>query len=164
MNGQLLAGRYQIEHLLGAGGFGQTFIAKDRQMFDAICVVKLLKSPANDPQTLELARRMFTTEARLLHELGHHDRIPRLFASFEEDQNFYLVQEHITGHPLNQELTIDRQLSETEVVHLINDILEPLAYVHQHNIIHRDIKPANLMRRSTDGKIVLIDFGSVKQI
>jgi eukaryotic-like serine/threonine-protein kinase len=164
MQGQLLDGRYEIEQILGAGGFGQTFIAKDRKMFDAICVVKLLKPAANDAQTLELARRMFAAEARLLHDLGNHDRIPRLFASFEAEQNFYLVQEYVEGHPLSEELIPNVQLSEADVIQLVDDILEPLAFVHQHKIIHRDIKPPNLMRRNSDGKIVLIDFGSVKQI
>ena len=164
MQGQLLDGRYEIEQILGAGGFGQTFIAKDRKMFDAICVVKLLKPASNDDRTLALARRMFAAEARLLHDLGNHDRIPRLFASFEAEQNFYLVQEYIQGYPLSEELIPNTQLPEADVIRLVKDILEPLAYVHQHNVIHRDIKPANLMRRVSDGKIVLIDFGSIKQI
>ena len=59
MQGQLLDGRYEIEQILGAGDFGQTFIAKDRKMFDAICVVKLLKPASNDDRTLALARQMF---------------------------------------------------------------------------------------------------------
>jgi serine/threonine protein kinase len=164
MLGHLLDGRYKIDRVLGAGGFGQTFIAKDIKTFDAICVVKLLKPAANDSQTIDLSRRMFATEARLLYELGSHDQIPRLFANFEEDQNFYLVQEHIQGHPLSEELLPDVQLPEQDVIRLVIDILEPLAYVHQNKVIHRDIKPPNLMRRSSDGKLVLIDFGSVKQI
>ena|GEM_PF-3013727 len=56
------------------------------------------------------------------------------------------------------------QLSENEVIQLLYDILEVLQSVHQQNIIHRDIKPSNLMRGDADGRIVLIDFGAVKQI
>jgi|GEM_PF-2509815 len=164
MLGQLLDGRYKVIEVLGSGGFGQTFVAEDKKMFDSQCVVKVLKPIARDPQTIELARRLFAAEARLLHELGSHDQIPRLFASFEEDQDFYLVQEYIQGYPLSQELAPDTKMSESEVIRLVKDILEPLAYVHQRNVIHRDIKPPNLMRRSADGKIVLIDFGSVKQV
>lgn len=164
MLGQLLDGRYKVIEILGSGGFGQTFVAEDKKMFDSQCVVKVLKPISRDPQTIELARRLFAAEARLLHELGNHDQIPRLFASFEEDQDFYLVQEYIQGYPLSQELTPNVKISESEVIRLVKDILEPLAYVHQKNVIHRDIKPPNLMRRSTDGKIVLIDFGSVKQV
>ncbi len=164
MLGQLLDGRYKVVRVLGAGGFGQTFVAEDTKMFDAHCVAKVLKPAARDAQTLELARRLFSAEARLLHELGNHNQIPRLFASFEEDRDFYLVQEYIEGHPLSQELVPAVQMSEQDVASMINDILEPLAFVHQKNVIHRDIKPPNLMRRSSDGKIVLIDFGSVKQI
>jgi serine/threonine protein kinase len=164
MLGKLLDKRYQISQLLGEGGFGQTFVAEDTKMFDAKCVVKALKPAARDAQTVELAQKLFLKEARLLHELGNHDRIPRLFASFEEEGDFYLVQEYIQGYPLNQELIPNLQMSERDVICLVNDILQPLVYVHQHNVIHRDIKPPNLMRRVDDSKIVLIDFGSVKQI
>ena len=75
MLGKLLDKRYQISQLLGEGGFGQTFIAEDTKMFDAKCVVKALKPAARDAQTVELAQKLFLKEARLLHELGNHDRI-----------------------------------------------------------------------------------------
>jgi serine/threonine protein kinase len=99
-----------------------------------------------------------------LYQLGQNDRIPRLFAHFEENGEFYLVQEFVDGHDLSKELTPGRRFSENEVVKLLQEILEVLAIVHQRNIIHRDIKPQNLMRRRSDGKIVLIDFGAVKEI
>ena len=68
------------------------------------------------------------------------------------------------GHDLTQEMTLGQPKSENVVFKLLKDILEVLAVVHQHNIIHRDIKPPNIMRRRKDGKIVLIDFGAVKEI
>jgi serine/threonine-protein kinase len=96
--------------------------------------------------------------------LGNHDRIPRLFAHFEQDEEFYLVQEFIEGQPLDKELADGVQLDEVSVIALLQDILQVLAFVHQENVIHRDIKPANLIRRSQDRKIVLIDFGAVKEV
>ncbi|MHC5730371.1 MAG: protein kinase domain-containing protein, partial [Nostoc sp.] len=95
---------------------------------------------------------------------NEHDQIPRLFAHFNEDGDFYLVQQFIDGHALTQEIVPGQRLSENAVLNLLREILEVLAFVHQHNIIHRDIKPQNLMRRHTDQKIVLIDFGSIKKI
>ncbi|NMF66566.1 serine/threonine-protein kinase, partial [Brasilonema octagenarum] len=82
----------------------------------------------------------------------------------EQNQEFYIVQEYIKGQDLNQEVFSKRQLSEAEVIKLLREILEVLAFVHQKRVIHRDLKPSNIMRRESDGKIVLIDFGAVKQV
>ena len=90
-----------------------------------------------------------------------------MFAHFEENGQFYLVQEFIDGHDLNTEIVPGNKSSESDVITLLKSILEVLAVAHEHQpnaIIHRDIKPANLMRRRQDGKIILIDFGAVKEI
>jgi tetratricopeptide (TPR) repeat protein/tRNA A-37 threonylcarbamoyl transferase component Bud32 len=173
--GQTIGGRYKIITQLGRGGFGRTFVAQDQHLpGNHPCVVKQLKPQATDPLSLETARRLFDTEAKVLHQLGNHDQIPQLFAYFEENKEFYLVQELIEGDDLSKELTpptprtqgraMGGQLSEDEVISLLKDILEILDFVHQHNVIHRDINPRNLIRRKQDGKLVLIDFGAVKQV
>ena len=167
MQGKILGGRYQIISHLGRGGFGTTFVAEDRHLpGNPQCVVKQLKPKKNseDPLALQAARRLFDREAEVLYQLGNHDRIPRLFAHFEEDGDFYLVQELIDGNELRKELQLGQQLSEAQVIVLCIEILEILEFVHQQDVIHRDIKPSNLIRRRQDGKIVLIDFGAVKQI
>ncbi len=165
MLGQTLAGRYHIIKHLGGGGFGQTYLAEDRKRSGNLrCVVKQLKPQHNDPQTLQIARRLFQTETETLHKLGTHSRIPELLDSFEENQDFYLVQELIEGKDLSKELIPGQRLCEFEVIAILQDIIEILVFVQQHKVIHRDIKPSNLMRRSSDGKIFLIDFGAVKQI
>ncbi|QIR35571.1 tetratricopeptide repeat protein [Tolypothrix sp. PCC 7910] len=165
MLGNTLVGRYQIISHLGGGGFGETFVACDTQLPGSPqCVVKKLKPQANDPVTLETARRLFDTEAQVLYKLGTHDYIPQLLAYFEENAEFYLVQEFIEGHNLSQELTPGKILTQTEVISLLMEILEILKFVHQQNVIHRDVNPYNLLRRKSDRKLVLIDFGAVKQI
>lgn len=165
MIGQRIGGRYQIVQILGAGGFGTTYLAQDQHRpGQPTCVVKHLKPARRDEDFLQTARRLFNAEAEVLEKLGHHERIPRLLAHFEEDQEFFLVEEFIPGTDLSHELTHGRSLPETEVVMLLDQILEVLSYVHQHNVIHRDLKPSNLIRRQSDGQIVLIDFGAVKQI
>ncbi|MBD2607011.1 protein kinase [Scytonema hofmannii FACHB-248] len=164
MLGKMLGGRYRIIKHLGAGAFGVTFVAEDMQRpGNPQCVVKQFQPKNTDPQTLREARRLFDNEAKMLEKLGNHDQIPRLLAHLEENEEFYLVQEFIEGHDLSQEVLLRQKLSETVVIKLLQDILEVLAFVHQHKIIHRDIKPSNIRRRK-DGKIVLIDFGAVKQI
>ncbi|MCV3216849.1 protein kinase [Plectonema radiosum NIES-515] len=164
MLGQKLGGRYQILKYLGEGTFGVTFVAEDMQRpRNPKCVVKQFKAKAIDPYTLREAQRLFDQEAEMLETLGKHDQIPSLLAHLDENQEFYLVQEFIEGHDLSAELPLGKQLSEADVIEILEHILEVLAFVHQHEIIHRDIKPSNIRRRQ-DGKIVLIDFGAVKQI
>ena len=174
MIGKVISGRYQIIQSLGGGGFGQTFLAEDLQLPDHHkCVVKRLKPNSSDKSVLEIASRLFETEARVLHKLGSHDRIPRLLAHFAEDHEFYLVQELIEGDELTHEITsIDRatdgypigRMNQIQAIAFLIDVLEILVFVHQQGAIHRDIKPSNLMRRRSDGKLVLIDFGAVKQV
>ncbi|MEN9264560.1 MAG: serine/threonine-protein kinase, partial [Gloeomargarita sp. GMQP_bins_44] len=166
MTEKTLAGRYHILKPLGSGGFGQTFLAEDWFLPGRPwCVVKQLQPQSTNPQVLEVARRLFNREAEVLYQLGSTvSRIPRLLAHFEQDNEFYLVQEFIEGHDLSQELTPGKKYPETWVKQFLLDVLEVLSQVHQRNIIHRDLKPANLMRRRSDGRIVLIDFGAVKEV
>ncbi|MEP0915740.1 serine/threonine-protein kinase [Leptolyngbya sp. DQ-M1] len=160
-----LGGRYQVIQELSAGGFGQTFLAADLHLpGQPHCVVKQLKPQSTHPQSLQVAARLFDTEAQVLYRLGHHDQIPRLLAHFQENSEFYLVQEWIDGHPVGEELIAGQPWSEAQVLWMLRSLLDGLSFVHQQNVIHRDIKPSNLMHRRSDGKIVLIDFGAVKQV
>jgi serine/threonine-protein kinase len=165
MLGKLLDRRYQVTQVLGAGGFGRTYLAQDtRRPGNPICVVKQLKPLSSEPSFLETARRLFNSEAETLEQLGNHDQIPRLLAYFEEDQEFYLVQEFIEGHTLTQELQPGQRWNESQVIGLLKEVLTILDFVHRHGVIHRDIKPDNIIRRNSDQKLVLVDFGAVKQI
>jgi eukaryotic-like serine/threonine-protein kinase len=163
---KILRNRFEIIKRLGSGGSGDTYLAIDLDLPGRPhCVVKHLQPKDPNPSVAAIAKKLFAREAEVLYQLGNnHDQIPRLFAHFDEDGDFYLVQEYIDGHPLTQEIVPGKGLSENAVLNLLKDILEVLVFVHKHNIIHRDIKPQNLMRRHSDGKIVLIDFGSIKKI
>lgn len=165
----IIGKRYKIISRLGSGGFGETYLAEDLQASDHSlngdhCVVKHLKPQSTDLEVLQVARRLFNSEAEVLRRLGNHDRIPQLIDHFEEAQEFYLVQELIIGNDLSQEIVAGKKFGEAEVIALLQDVLTTLVFVHGQNVIHRDLKPQNLMRRSHDGKIMLIDFGAVKQI
>ena len=160
-----LGGRYKIISQLGVGGFGRTFLAEDLHLpGHPRCVVKQLKPQIRSDDTLQMARRCFNTEAQVLYQLGIHDRIPRLLAHFEDNQEFYLAQEYIEGLPLTKELMEGKYWSENQVLFFLKEVLEVLAFVHQRQVIHRDLKPSNLIRRASDHRIVLIDFGAVKQV
>ena len=165
MPGELLGGRYRIIQTLAQGGFGQTYLAEDiHRPGKPRCVVKQLKPARNDPQFLDNARRLFLAEAETLERLGNHDQIPRLLAYFEENQEFYLIQDYIEGQRLTRELSPGEHWPEDQVIQLLQDVLNILFFVHIHGVIHRALKPDNLIRRNRDWRLVLVDFGSVKQI
>ncbi len=166
MLGRLLDGRYHIVRVLGSGGFGQTYLAEDtKRPGNPVCVLKHLNFSSHDPAILDQVRRMFFAEAVTLERLGRHDRIPQLLAYFViNDEEFYLVQEFIDGHPLSSELVAGQKLSQEQVITLLEDVLQILEFVHAQGVIHRDLKPENLIRRDRDQKLVLIDFGAVKTI
>jgi len=161
-----LRNRFEIIKQLGSGGSGDTYLAIDLDLPGRPhCVVKHFHPKDSNPAVGAIAKKLFVREAEVLYQLGNdHEQIPRLFAHFDEGGDFYLVQEYIDGHSLTQEIIPGQRLRENAVLILLKDILEVLVFVHEHNIIHRDIKPQNLMRRHSDGKIVLIDFGSIKKI
>ena len=91
------------------------------------------------------------------------NRIPALYAYFEEQNEFYLVQEFIEGQTLSQELAAGK-LSTIVTIHILREILIGLSFVHAENTIHRDLKPDNIIRRSSNGSLVLINFGAVKEV
>ncbi|BAU63474.1 serine/threonine protein kinase [Stanieria sp. NIES-3757] len=163
MQGKILASRYQIIRYIAKGGFGKTYLAKDIDLPNHNrCVVKQLYPQINDPNFLNVARRLFQKEGETLNKLNH-PQIPRLVAYFEEEQQFYLVQEYIEGHTLSQELKSGSIWSENAVVELLKDCLNILHFIHSQGVIHRDVKPDNLIRRNSDRKLVLVDFGTVKE-
>ncbi|MFN6464617.1 MAG: CHASE2 domain-containing serine/threonine-protein kinase [Nostoc sp. DedVER02] len=165
LSGKILAQRYKIVKVLGSGGFSETYVAEDTQRpGNPLCVLKQLKPASTKPEALQLARRLFHSEAQTLEKLGTHAQIPQLLAYFEQDEEFYLVQEQIIGHPLNQELPPGRAIDEIAAIKIVRDLLQTLTFVHHNNVIHRDIKPSNIIRRHSDGKLVLIDFGAVKEV
>ncbi|UKO97789.1 protein kinase domain-containing protein [Nostoc sp. UHCC 0870] len=161
----LLNHRYRVIRVLGSGGFGETFLAEDTQMPSGRrCVIKKLKPVENNPQIYQLVQERFQREAAILEELGDGcNQIPKLYAYFVEDDDFFLVQEYIEGDTLQEKLHLQGQLSESSVREILSNILPILDYVHSKRIVHRDIKPENILIRHGDGKPVLIDFGAVKE-
>ncbi len=160
----LLSGRYKISKTLGAGGFGRTYLAQDTQRpGNPTCVVKKLMPARQDTRFLQVARRLFHSEAEILETLGKHHQIPELLAYFEDNQEFYLIQQYIEGHTLSEELPpVQNVQNELFVMEMLKQVLEVLEFVHQHRVIHRDLKPTNIIRCVQNNRLVLIDFGAVK--
>jgi serine/threonine protein kinase, bacterial len=165
MQGTILGSRYRVIEYIAKGGFGKTYLAEDTQLPGKDkCVVKQLYPSVDDPNFVQVARRLFKTEAETLNTLGVHNQIPQLMAYFEEDEKFYLVQQYIEGHTLSKELVTGETWPEAKVVELLQDCLETLDFIHGKGVIHRDVKPDNLIRRQSDNKLVLVDFGTVKAV
>ncbi|MBE9179052.1 serine/threonine protein kinase [Oculatella sp. LEGE 06141] len=161
---QLFRNRYRILRALGRGGFGVTFLAKDVSLPGMpLCVIKQLCPKVSNPVTLQRASERFEREAKTLSQLGSHAQVPQLLNYFQENGEFYLVQEYVKGCTLVKEVRVNGVYSELAVKRFLREILPVLDYVHQHQVIHRDIKPPNIIRCQDDGRLVLIDFGAVKE-
>ncbi|WP_421657193.1 protein kinase domain-containing protein [Leptothermofonsia sp. ETS-13] len=171
----ILAGHYLPLKLLGQGGFGAAFLARDRHTSNLRqCVIKQFQPAGNlSPGQLQMAQELFEREGKALEELGNaHPQIPDSYAFFElivpsqqpgkQDQFFYLAQEYIDGQTMEEELAHKGVFSGQDVMELLQAILPVLKFVHENGFIHRDIKPSNIMRHR-NGQLYLLDFGAVKQ-
>lgn len=159
----LLRDRYHLVKGLGKGGFGATFLAADLSLpGNPLCVIKQLRPNTDNPNFLSMARELFEREAKTLGRIGNHPQIPRLLDYFEDRNQFYLIQEFVKGNNLQQEVKKRGVLNETQARQVLKEVLVILRDIHAQKVIHRDIKPANIIRREIDDKLVLIDFGVVK--
>jgi serine/threonine protein kinase len=158
---------YPIIKELGNGGFGKTYLATNTLLpARPYCVIKQLKPViGNDPVLQQLIQDRFEKEATILEGLGDgsNGMIPRLYAYFVEQGEFYLSQEYIDGQTLNDRVRTQGLFTEQQVRDLLKNILPTLTYVHSRGIVHRDIKPDNIMLRQRDNQPILIDFGAVKE-
>ncbi len=162
--GDFLRNRYRVLKLLGEGGFSKTYAALDADRLDAPCVIKQFFPQVQGSAARAKAAKLFREEAFCLYDLGeNHWQIPRLLAFFEQGSSLYLVQELIEGQTLLDEVYNDT-FDEERIRGILTDLLPVLDFIHSQNVIHRDIKPENIIRRESDGKLVLIDFGGAKQV
>ena len=157
-----LRDRYYIIRPLGGGGFGRTFLAEDRDKLNELCVVKQLVPQLQGTSAQNKATQLFEQEAKRLQQLGEHPQIPALYAYFKQDDYLYLVQQLIVGESLRQQLD-QGAFNEKQIWELLADLLPVLQFIHNRQVIHRDIKPDNIMRRQSDRRLILIDFGVSKQ-
>jgi len=177
--GTVLRQRYVVQQVLGQGGFGRTYLALDQERFSEPCVLKEFLVPYQDGTLIEKSKILFQREASILYQI-QHPQIPRFWASFEDEQRLFLVQDFVEGETYRR-LIIDRKhqgatFSEPEVLHFLSHMLPVLTYIHDRDIVHRDITPENIILRiqgttqfgttmleSESGLPVLIDFGAVKE-
>ncbi|MBD2690816.1 serine/threonine-protein kinase [Anabaena catenula] len=161
----LLRNRFRVIRVLSdEGGFGRTYLSEDTDKLNDYCVVKQLAPKFQGTWSQKKAMELFSEEAKRLRELGEHPQIPTLLAYFEQDNCLYLVQQFIDGHNLLTELQLRKTYRDWDIQSILLDLLPIIQFIHERGVIHRDIKPENIIRRKSDGRLILIDFGSSKQL
>ncbi len=158
--GKTLQGRYEILDQLGGGEFRQTFLARNKTAGDRPCILRRRKSISPEPEARLVAKRLFKREAQLFHELGQHDRVPTLLDEFEDDGQFYLVQEYIDGPPLKTELESRQPPSQPAAIALLREMLDPIRHFHYTYGPHLSLHPGSFVRRRADNKLILVEFGT----
>jgi serine/threonine protein kinase len=143
----------------------QTYIVTDEQLQNKPeHILKHLKTRNCNQLVIKQAINCFNTEIEKLKKLDYTQcKVAQIIEYFEEQQEFYIVSEYITGQNLNNEIKSNSSWDEEQVIDLLHQVLEILKYIHQEDVKHFNIKPSNLVKRS-DGKIFLIDFGGVNEI
>jgi len=160
-NGTVLVNRYVVERLLGGGGMGMVYLARDQRLANRLCAMKEMVDHFIDPQQRIEANEYFAREADTLAQLKHQ-AIPAITDRFDEQNRHYLVMEYIEGRNLEEELAArgNEPLPEGLVIDIARQLCDVLAYLHgmQPPIVYRDMKPSNVMI-SPKGRVVLVDFG-----
>ncbi len=156
MIGQLLAERYEIKKVKDAG---RTFVAEDKYRPGyPLCLIQRIQGQGSSVQTRTMAKLMLEQRVEAIGRLGKFDQIPGVLNFIETDQAIYLVEEIVAGYLLSQELVPDQPWTEAQAIELMQEILEILNFMHQHRIVLRGLRPDNLVRRQSDGKLVLINL------
>ena len=147
-------GPYEIQHLLGAGGMGEVYKARDTRLGRTVAIKVLPPAPASNPHALQ----RFEREARAVSTLNH-PHICTLHDIGQHDGVVFLVMEFLDGETLAQRLA-KGPLSIEEALRYAREIADALDEAHGHDIIHRDLKPSNVVLTKTGAK--LLDFGIAK--
>lgn len=158
--------QYQVLRTIGRGGMGTTTLAWDSTTAQlAVPVVVVLKEMNADMAQIAKAQELFEREARTLKALNH-EGIPQFYDFFVEDGKKYLVMEMIHGTDLEQYIRQRGPVIPQQAIQWMIQTCEILDYIHSLDppLIHRDIKPANLLLRRRDHRIIVLDFGAVKEI
>jgi serine/threonine-protein kinase len=150
--GALLDNKYQIEAVIGQGGFGYVYRARERLTGETVAIKELVPAFADRP---EMAQR-FIQEARATLRLSH-PHIARTYTIFEDHGTYYLAMEYLPGGSLADRLKRG-PLGVEEALGITTDLCEALAYAHDKGVVHCDIKPANVLFDECGG-VRLADFG-----
>jgi formylglycine-generating enzyme required for sulfatase activity len=153
--------RYKIEEIIGGGGFGITYLAKD-SLSNTLVAIKTLNATVQIRTDFPEHHDRFVQEAFRLAKCNH-PHVVKILDVFREENLWCMVMEYIKGRNLEQYVEFDRILSEEKALTYIQQIGEALTYIHQQGFLHRDVKPANIMLSEDNSRAVLVDFGLVRE-
>ena len=159
--GQVVAGRFLVEELVGQGGMGKVYKARHLSLDRSVCI-KLLKPALLEDPTL-VGR--FEREAKAASRLNHPNVIQVIDFGRTEDGGLYIAMEYVPGKDLRSILRDEWPLDEARLCNIIAQVLSALGEAHAHNVIHRDLKPENIMiepRRGEGEFVKVLDFGIAK--
>ncbi len=157
---KLQRGKYTIEKALGQGGFGITYLVKDKQGNQL--VIKTLNDWLQCQYDFAKFQQDFLNEALRLAKF-RHPHIVRVDEVIQEGDLWGMVMEYIDGEDLAHRVWHQGVLPESEALRYIQQIGEALTLVHNNGLLHRDIKPLNIMVRKSQSEAVLIDFGIARE-
>lgn len=146
-------GKYKIERKLGEGAMGVVYEATDQSLGRKVAIKKM----GDEIKVNEREKQRFLEEARTVAQL-HHPGIVEIYTIFEEEDNIYLVFEHVDGVTLDKVLDKEARIPFERAQKMFGDAAAALAYAHGKNIVHRDLKLANMML-SREGAVKVMDFG-----
>jgi eukaryotic-like serine/threonine-protein kinase len=154
---RLLAGRYRFRAVIGRGGMGAVWRARDELLNRDVAVKEIVWPSHMDPEEREIVRRRAVREAQLAARL-HHPNVVRVYDIIEEDDRASIVMELVPHRSLRDTVREDGPLSPARAARVGLGVLAALRAAHDAGIVHRDVKPANIILRPED-HVVLTDFG-----
>lgn len=163
-----LINRYILLGPLGEGGFGKVFLLKDKKL-GRKCALKVLNKPEldrlekKDKGCAEEIKSRFIYEAKSYAKCDHPN-IVHIYDIGSEENVPYFIMKYVEGKNLKELINGKGKLELNEIIKITEGILCALGYIHDRGIIHRDLKPENIMIEKETGKVVLIDFGLVKDL
>ncbi len=170
-------GKYRIISTLGQGGFGITYLAENTMLEGKVAIKEFFYKEycdrdadtrhvtvptSGNREIVERFKQKFIKEARTIFSLNHPN-IVRIHDVFEENDTAYYVMDYIEGESLSEMVARRGYIPEAEALAYICDVAQALTYIHSKKVNHLDVKPGNMIRRRSDGKVLLIDFGVAKQ-
>ncbi|WP_437741251.1 protein kinase [Sorangium sp. So ce1504] len=155
---QVLAGRYELLGLVGIGGMGSVYRARDLELEELVAVKVLRRELSVAPEVTERFRR----EVRLSRKVTHPN-VARVFDIGEHEGDRFLTMEFVDGEPLAALLARERRLGMTRALDVVEGVCAGLHAAHRAGVIHRDLKPDNVLL-GRDGRVVLTDFGIARAV
>ncbi len=157
---RLLAGRYRLGAVIGRGGMGAVWQARDELLNRDVAIKEIVWPPQMDPAERDVARRRAVREAQLAARL-HHPNVVTVYDIVEEDDRPCIVMELVPFRSLREVIAEDGPVSPAQAARIGLSVLAALRAVHEAGVVHRDVKPANILL-GPEGRIVLADFGIAK--